>query len=141
MGISKVYTNVIEDIFLLLILRALYRLECFLTDLFAIHHALSITCLWFLSSKICFHVISLEDVKWFFLANYFHFCRNLCCAVMVYFQIHLEARKFSYQTGLKALVAYGGTPINQQVCAFLLLFCQWSFITRVIHICFKEYLC
>lgn len=29
-------------------------------------------------------------------------------------QIHLEARKFSYQTGLKALVAYGGTPINQQ---------------------------
>eukprot|EP00252_Welwitschia_mirabilis_P024190 TRINITY_DN7078_c0_g1_i1.p1 TRINITY_DN7078_c0_g1~~TRINITY_DN7078_c0_g1_i1.p1 ORF type:complete len:596 (-),score=92.63 TRINITY_DN7078_c0_g1_i1:308-2095(-) len=29
-------------------------------------------------------------------------------------QIHLEARKFSYQTGLKVLVAYGGTPISQQ---------------------------
>ncbi|KAH9287676.1 hypothetical protein KI387_031793, partial [Taxus chinensis] len=29
-------------------------------------------------------------------------------------QIHQEVRKFSYQTGLKVLVAYGGTPINQQ---------------------------
>lgn len=31
------------------------------------------------------------------------------------FQIHEEARKFSYQTGVKVVVAYGGAPINQQV--------------------------
>jgi len=31
-------------------------------------------------------------------------------------QIHPETRKFSYQTGLKALVAYGSTPINQKFC-------------------------
>lgn len=30
-------------------------------------------------------------------------------------QIHEEARKFSYQTGVKAVVAYGGAPINQQL--------------------------
>ncbi|KAG6492497.1 hypothetical protein ZIOFF_047460 [Zingiber officinale] len=30
-------------------------------------------------------------------------------------QIHEEARKFSYQTGVRAVVAYGGAPINQQV--------------------------
>ncbi|XP_022732741.1 DEAD-box ATP-dependent RNA helicase 52B-like isoform X2 [Durio zibethinus] len=29
-------------------------------------------------------------------------------------QIHEEARKFSYQTGVKVVVAYGGAPINQQ---------------------------
>nr|XP_043630968.1 DEAD-box ATP-dependent RNA helicase 37-like [Erigeron canadensis] len=31
------------------------------------------------------------------------------------FQIHEEARKFSYQTGVKVVVVYGGTPINQQL--------------------------
>ncbi|GMQ00613.1 hypothetical protein CsSME_00047623 [Camellia sinensis var. sinensis] len=31
-------------------------------------------------------------------------------------QIHEEARKFAYQTGVKVVVAYGGAPINQQVC-------------------------
>ncbi|KAI3740542.1 hypothetical protein L2E82_31010 [Cichorium intybus] len=29
-------------------------------------------------------------------------------------QIHEEARKFGYQTGVKVVVAYGGAPINQQ---------------------------
>ncbi|KAK8478761.1 hypothetical protein V6N13_048873 [Hibiscus sabdariffa] len=35
--------------------------------------------------------------------------RELSC------QIHDEAKKFSYQTGVKVVVAYGGAPINQQV--------------------------
>ncbi|KAL1832012.1 hypothetical protein DCAR_0102028 [Daucus carota subsp. sativus] len=30
-------------------------------------------------------------------------------------QIHNEARKFAYQTGVKVVVAYGGAPINQQL--------------------------
>ncbi|KAF2286252.1 hypothetical protein GH714_012613 [Hevea brasiliensis] len=30
-------------------------------------------------------------------------------------QIHEEARKFSYQTGVKVVVAYGGAPLNQQL--------------------------
>ncbi|KAJ6340875.1 hypothetical protein OIU78_009118 [Salix suchowensis] len=30
-------------------------------------------------------------------------------------QIHEEAKKFSYQTGVKAVVAYGGAPIHQQL--------------------------
>ncbi|CAN6918744.1 unnamed protein product [Brassica oleracea] len=30
-------------------------------------------------------------------------------------RIHDEAKKFAYQTGVKVAVAYGGTPINQQV--------------------------
>ncbi|GJX74926.1 DEAD-box ATP-dependent RNA helicase 37-like protein [Tanacetum coccineum] len=30
-------------------------------------------------------------------------------------QIHEEARKFSYQTGVKVVVVYGGTPIHQQL--------------------------
>lgn len=38
-------------------------------------------------------------------------------------QIHEEARKFSYQTGVKVVVAYGGAPINHQVliCEILVL--------------------
>ncbi|VVB06176.1 unnamed protein product [Arabis nemorensis] len=35
--------------------------------------------------------------------------RELAC------QIHDEAKKFSYQTGVKVVVAYGGTPIQQQL--------------------------
>ncbi|XP_077212996.1 DEAD-box ATP-dependent RNA helicase 37-like [Tasmannia lanceolata] len=35
--------------------------------------------------------------------------RELSC------QIHEEARKFSYQTGVKVVVAYGGAPINHQL--------------------------
>ncbi|RVW22146.1 DEAD-box ATP-dependent RNA helicase 52 [Vitis vinifera] len=38
--------------------------------------------------------------------------RELSC------QIHDEARKFSYQTGVKVVVAYGGAPINQQAVLF-----------------------
>ncbi|KAG8387353.1 hypothetical protein BUALT_Bualt02G0012600 [Buddleja alternifolia] len=30
-------------------------------------------------------------------------------------QIHEEAKKFAYQTGVRAVVAYGGAPINQQL--------------------------
>uniref|UniRef100_A0ACD5XDG2 Uncharacterized protein n=1 Tax=Avena sativa TaxID=4498 RepID=A0ACD5XDG2_AVESA len=30
-------------------------------------------------------------------------------------QIHEEAKKFAYQTGVKAVVAYGGAPIHQQL--------------------------
>ncbi|GAB2295445.1 DEAD-box ATP-dependent RNA helicase 37 [Dionaea muscipula] len=30
-------------------------------------------------------------------------------------QIHEEARKFAYQTGVKVVVVYGGAPINQQL--------------------------
>ncbi|WOK91812.1 hypothetical protein Cni_G00503 [Canna indica] len=30
-------------------------------------------------------------------------------------QIHEEARKFSFQTGVRVVVAYGGAPINQQL--------------------------
>ncbi|KAK4762336.1 hypothetical protein SAY87_013036 [Trapa incisa] len=30
-------------------------------------------------------------------------------------QIHEEARKFAYQTGVRVVVAYGGSPINQQL--------------------------
>ncbi|KAL5545597.1 hypothetical protein UlMin_005284 [Ulmus minor] len=30
-------------------------------------------------------------------------------------QIHDEAKKFSYQTGVRVVVAYGGAPINQQL--------------------------
>lgn len=36
-------------------------------------------------------------------------------------QIHEEARKFSYQTGVKVVVAYGGAPINQQVLYYFVL--------------------
>ncbi|KAM7500294.1 hypothetical protein LguiA_024708 [Lonicera macranthoides] len=35
--------------------------------------------------------------------------RELSC------QIHEEAKKFSYQTGVKVVVVYGGAPINQQL--------------------------
>jgi hypothetical protein len=34
-------------------------------------------------------------------------------------QIHEEARKFSCQTGVRVVVAYGGAPIHQQVYTFL----------------------
>ncbi|GAA0152939.1 RNA helicase [Lithospermum erythrorhizon] len=35
--------------------------------------------------------------------------RELSC------QIHEEARKFAYQTGVRVVVAYGGAPVNQQL--------------------------
>ncbi|RVX11081.1 DEAD-box ATP-dependent RNA helicase 52C [Vitis vinifera] len=39
--------------------------------------------------------------------------RELSCQV----EIHEEAKKFSYKTGLKVVVAYGGAPISQQTTA------------------------
>ncbi|XWS66494.1 hypothetical protein CRYUN_Cryun05aG0204500 [Craigia yunnanensis] len=41
--------------------------------------------------------------------------RELSC------QIHDEAKKFSYQTGVRVVVAYGGAPINQQMIRYLAL--------------------
>ncbi|KAI3714797.1 hypothetical protein L6452_21757 [Arctium lappa] len=38
--------------------------------------------------------------------------RELCC------QIHEEAKKFCYQTGVKVAVAYGGAPIGHQLRSF-----------------------
>ncbi|KAA8518318.1 hypothetical protein F0562_015799 [Nyssa sinensis] len=51
---------------------------------------------------------------------HFGACNFLIYAILissVHFdmQIHDEARKFSYQTGVKVVVAYGGAPINQQL--------------------------
>jgi hypothetical protein len=40
------------------------------------------------------------------------------------FQIHEEARKFSYQIGVRVVVAYGGAPITQQVWFFI---CSFNF--------------
>lgn len=31
-------------------------------------------------------------------------------------QIHDEAKKFAYQTGIRVVVAYGGAPVHNQVC-------------------------
>lgn len=52
-----------------------------------------------------------------------------CC---IWFQIHEEARKFSFQTGVKVVVAYGGAPINQQVYLFSLYFSLYF------SLCFSE---
>lgn len=38
------------------------------------------------------------------------------------FQINEEAKKFCFQTGLRVVVAYGGTPMHNQVVAAFLLF-------------------
>lgn len=38
---------------------------------------------------------------------------------MFVFQIHEEAKKFAYQTGVRVVVAYGGAPVQQQVYTFL----------------------
>ncbi|KAL0338035.1 UNVERIFIED_CONTAM: DEAD-box ATP-dependent RNA helicase 52 [Sesamum calycinum] len=40
------------------------------------------------------------------------FCFPIISGIM---RIHEEARKFSYQTGVRVVVAYGGAPINQQL--------------------------
>lgn len=37
------------------------------------------------------------------------------CLCLFHVQIHEEAKKFSYQTGVRVAVAYGGAPIAQQV--------------------------
>lgn len=36
----------------------------------------------------------------------------MCCL-----QIHDEAKKFAYQTGIRVVVAYGGAPVHNQVIA------------------------
>lgn len=46
-------------------------------------------------------------------------------------QIHEEARKFSYQSGVKVVVAYGGAPINHQV-SFVK---YWFLGFRCLYIC------
>ena len=35
--------------------------------------------------------------------------------VFVIEQIHDEAKKFAYQTGIRVVVAYGGAPVHNQV--------------------------
>ena len=50
----------------------------------------------------------------FFVHSNEDFIKKLS-VVCFFWQIHDEARKFSYQTGVKVVVAYGGTPVNQQV--------------------------
>ncbi|CAF1847945.1 unnamed protein product [Brassica oleracea] len=47
--------------------------------------------------------------------NFYHTC--LSSSLLFYFMlmIHDKAKKFSYQTGVKVVVAYGGTPIDQQL--------------------------
>jgi hypothetical protein len=50
----------------------------------------------------------------FIAAHYDVVCDN----ILLMPQIHEEARKFSYQTGVRVVVAYGGAPIHQQVYTF-----------------------
>ena len=45
-------------------------------------------------------------------------------------QIHDEAKKFAYQTGVKVVVAYGGASITQQVCIL-------NFIYLVVYAVFQ----
>lgn len=53
-----------------------------------------------------------------------------CCGK---FQIHEEARKFSYQTGVRVVVAYGGAPIKEQVlCLLLILSLLCKFCTLLV---------
>ncbi|KAL0405042.1 UNVERIFIED_CONTAM: DEAD-box ATP-dependent RNA helicase 37 [Sesamum radiatum] len=42
-------------------------------------------------------------------------CKSCHFLDWFHLQIHEEARKFSYQTGVRVVVAYGGAPINQQL--------------------------
>jgi len=50
----------------------------------------------------------------------------------IWFQIHEEARKFSYQTGVRVVVAYGGAPINQQVIF------PFIFVSPSCSLCFPQ---
>ena len=60
-------------------------------------------------------------------------CLLIVTATAFDLQIHDEARKFSYQTGVKVVVAYGGAPINQQVfgCS-----CQFFFFHLIFGLSF-----
>jgi ATP-dependent RNA helicase DDX3X len=55
--------------------------------------------------------------------------RELAC------QIHDEAKKFSYQTGVKVVVAYGGTPIHQQQLSLTDLSSASSFLPNASLLC------
>lgn len=55
--------------------------------------------------------------------------------VVIWFQIHEEARKFAYQTGVRVVVAYGGAPINQQVALL-----SFFFFSYLLHLCFLFFL-
>jgi hypothetical protein len=43
-------------------------------------------------------------------------------------QIHDEAKKFAYQTGIRVVVAYGGAPVHQQVSSYPLLYHVYCFL-------------
>lgn len=53
--------------------------------------------------------------------------------VKIDLQIHEEAKKFSYQTGVRAVVVYGGTPINQQVIPFFFLCVHFYFVVNAFY--------
>jgi hypothetical protein len=62
--------------------------------------------------------------------------RNLVVSGFM-FQINEEAKKFSSQTGVRVVVAYGGTPMYDQVIAAFLL----GFLFRNKPCCFIVDLC
>lgn len=49
-------------------------------------------------------------------------------------QIHDEAKKFSYQTGVKVVVAYGGAPISQQVSYLIFYEFHLLFFLNQLHL-------
>jgi len=56
------------------------------------------------------------------------------CGIM--FQINEEAKKFSSQTGLRVVVAYGGTPMHDQVgAAFFMVSIFLNKLCFVVHLC------
>lgn len=64
-----------------------------------------------------FHVRCYSDFRFRFILLYYVY---RCIYILkienvLILQIHDEAKKFSYQTGVKVVVAYGGAPITQQV--------------------------
>jgi superfamily II DNA/RNA helicase len=52
-------------------------------------------------------------------------------------QIHEEAKKFSYQTGVRVVVAYGGAPITQQVW-FSLALAAIPQLLRIENFCLRK---
>ena len=51
----------------------------------------------------------------------------------IFWQIHEEAKKFGYRSGVKIVVAYGGAPISQQVCVDFKLFSALKFVSICYH--------
>lgn len=58
-------------------------------------------------------------------SNFMIICMKIRLKYCCKFQIHEEARKFSYQTGVRVVVAYGGAPINQQVSSLRIFHVLW----------------